>query len=44
MKSNLQWSLDSQQLWEDPYKSVLQSPKSDGSEKTVKNLVFINSI
>lgn len=38
MKSNLQCSLNSQQLWEDPYKSVSQSPKSDGSGKTVKKV------
>lgn len=38
MKGNLQRSLNSQQLWEDPYKSVSQSPKSDGSGKTVKKL------
>lgn len=38
MKSNLQCSLNSQRLWADPYKFVLQSPKSDGSGKTVKRV------
>lgn len=38
MKNDLQCSFNSQQLWEDPYKSVSQSPKSDGSGKTVKKV------